>query len=100
LSVKARLKAGPTLARARDELGMLAKNFAQDYPQFNRDRSGAVRTQFEMRTQEDDINWKFSVIFAVLAMAVLLVACTNVAGLLLSRARSRTREIAIYNPSQ
>jgi putative ABC transport system permease protein len=95
LSVKARLKAGTTLAQARNELGMLAKNFAQDYPQFNRDRGGAVRTQFEMRTQEDDINWKFSVIFAVLAMAVLLVACTNVAGLLLSRARSRTREIAV-----
>jgi len=95
LSVKARLKAGATLVQARNELGMLAKNFAHDYPQFNRDRGGAVRTQFEMRTQDDDINWKFSVIFAVLAMAVLLVACTNVAGLLLSRARSRTREIAV-----
>jgi predicted permease len=94
LSVKARLKPGATLEQARNELAVLAKNFALEYPQFDRGRGAAVYTEFQTRTLEDD-NWKFGVIFVILALAVLLVACTNVAGLLLSRARARAREIAV-----
>ena len=95
LNVKARLKPGTTLEQAQNELAVLAKNFESEYPKVNRSRGLAVHTQFQMRTREDDGNWKFGVIFVILALAVLLVACTNVAGLLLSRARSRTREIAV-----
>jgi macrolide transport system ATP-binding/permease protein len=94
LNVKGRLKAGTTLQQARNELAVLAKNFEREYPKVNRNRGAAVYTQFETRTRED-VNWKFGVIFVILALAVLLVACTNVAGLLLSRARARTREIAV-----
>ena len=88
------MKPGTTLQQAQDELAVLAKNFEDEYPKVNRSRGAAVYTQFETRTREDD-NWKFGVIFVILALAVLLVACTNVAGLLLSRARARTREIAV-----
>ena len=95
LNVKARLKPGTTLQQAQNELALLAKNFEREYPKVNRGRGAAVHTQFEMRTRDDDVNWKFGVIFVILALAVLLVACTNVAGLLLSRARTRTREIAV-----
>jgi macrolide transport system ATP-binding/permease protein len=95
LSVRARLKPGTTLQQAQNELAVLAKNFEREYPKLNRNRGAAVHTQFEMRTRDDDVNWKFGVIFVILALAVLLVACTNVAGLLLSRARTRTREIAV-----
>ena len=95
LAVRARLKPGTTLRQARNELQMLARNFEREYPKVNRDRGAAVHTQFEMRTQDSDVNWKFGVIFTGLALAVLLVACTNAAGLLLSRARTRTREIAV-----
>ncbi len=95
LTVRARLKPGTTLQQAQSELAMLAKNLESEYPKVNHGRGAAVHTQFEMRTRADDENWKFGVIFVTLALAVLLVACTNVAGLLLSRARSRTREIAV-----
>jgi putative ABC transport system permease protein len=94
LTVRARLKPGVRLGDARSELAVLAKQFQTEYPDVTRGRGAAVYTQFQSRTIEDD-NWKFGVVFVILALAVLLVACTNVAGLLLSRARSRTREIAV-----
>src|ERR1700681_468983 len=95
LTLRARLNSGTTLQQAQNELAVLAKSFESEYPKVNRGRGADVHTQFEMRTRADDVNWKFGVIFVILALAVLLVACTNVAGLLLSRARSRTREIAV-----
>jgi putative ABC transport system permease protein len=94
LTVRARRKPGTSLHDARSELAVLAKQFETQYPNVTRGRGAAVYTQFQTRTIEDD-NWKFGVVFVILALAVLLVACTNVAGLLLSRARSRTREIAV-----
>jgi macrolide transport system ATP-binding/permease protein len=94
LSVKARLKPDTSLQEARNELALLAKGFERDYPNVTRSRGATVYTQFQTRTTEDS-NWKFGVVFVILALAVLLVACTNVAGLLLSRARERAREIAV-----
>jgi predicted permease len=95
LVVRGRLRPGVAVEDAHGELVRIARDFEREYPALNRERGAAVRTQFEIRTRGEDMNWKFGVIFTVLALAVLLVACTNVAGLLLSRARSRTREVAV-----
>ena len=85
LMVRGRLAAGATLRQAQNEVSVVARDFEREYPKTNRERGAAVRTMFQMRTQDADLNWKFSVIFTTLALAVLLVACTNAAGLLLSR---------------
>ena len=95
LRVRGRLRDGTTVKQAQNELTLLANGFEREYPKLNRNRGAAVHTFVEMRTRGDDINWKFAMVFAILAVAVLLVVCTNVAGLLLSRARTRTREIAV-----
>ncbi len=95
LVVRGRLKPGVTLPQARTELAGIVTGFKDATPQLYRDRGASVHDQFEMRTQADDINWKFGLIFTVLGLSTLLVACTNVAGLLLSRARTRRREIAV-----
>ena len=95
LVVRGRLRPGTTLAQARTELAAIAKDLAREHPQLHRNRGGMVRNQFQMRTRSDEIYWKFGVVFAVLGITVLLVACTNAASLLLSRARTRTREIAV-----
>src|SRR5260370_40519101 len=93
LNVKGRLKPSTTMRQARNELAMLAKDFEREYPKVNRSRGAAVYTQFEARTIVDG-NWRFGVIFMILALAVLLGGCTELSGPVLSRARPRKRGIA------
>jgi macrolide transport system ATP-binding/permease protein len=95
LYVKGRLKRDVSIDQARSETAVIAQDWTRAHPETNRHREASVLTTFEIRTRADDANWKFGVVFNVLALAVLLVACTNVAGLLLSRAGTRTREIAV-----
>ena len=95
LVVRGRLKRGTTLDDARVELALLARNLEREYPESNRERGASVHSMIQMRTRPDEGNWKFALVFTTLAVAVLLVACTNAAGLLLARARTRTREVAV-----
>jgi putative ABC transport system permease protein len=95
LDVKARLAPGVSRLQAEAELSTIAKRLAQTYPDTNRDRGLMIQTEMQARVQDDPQDASLAVMLMGLAGLVLLVACANLANLLLSRSRARTREIAI-----
>lgn len=95
LFVKGRLKPGVTVAQAQAELEGIAKALEREYPETNKNRSVAVRTELQKRLEQSPPDAEIAAMLIVLAMGVLLVACANVAGLLLSRAPVRAREMAL-----
>jgi putative ABC transport system permease protein len=92
--VLARLKPGVTYEQAQKELDNIAGQLAKEYPEYNRDWG------LRLVPMPEGVFGNFRRAIYLLAGAVafvLLIACVNVANLLLARAEARDREIAIRN---
>jgi putative ABC transport system permease protein len=88
----ARLKPGITLERARQDMDVIAGRLQQQFPQTNRDNWISVRPLREVVVGDARIG--LLVLSAGVAL-LLLIACGNVANLLLARASSRTTELRV-----
>jgi predicted permease len=95
LTMGARLKPGVSVAQAQDAVNRVMRTVTDTYPDLYRRHGLAVAPTSRVPGQAGDFAVPFISVLMGLVGLVLLVACTNLAGVLLSRAASRSREIAL-----
>src|SRR6266853_299553 len=90
----ARLKPGVTIEQARAEFATLAHRAEEGFPESEKGWGAAVRTLPDFLVYNFGIRSGLAIMMTTVAF-VLMIACANVAGLLLARAAGRRKELAI-----
>lgn len=93
LEIIGRLKPRVSLEQARAEFNTLGQRLEAAYPESNRNIRPLIRPYITVMLSEQAVALLYTMLGA--SFGVLVIACVNVANLLLARASLRTREVAI-----
>jgi macrolide transport system ATP-binding/permease protein len=90
--IRGRLLPGVNVAQAQAEMNVIMSSLEREHPESNKDNVAIVRTEMGRRMELSDVS--VPTILTTLVILVLLMACANVASLLMARATSRIKETA------
>jgi putative ABC transport system permease protein len=93
LDVFGRMKPGVTIQQAEDDLKAIAASLTKEYPDSNTDLDSA-RAETALAALVGDTRPALLIVMGAVVL-VLLIACGNIANLMLARMRERQREIAM-----